>query len=138
MFFQGQHYRFIVLCLRLCAEVQSIVLSGGHIESSLTRCLKFAKQLSNLESNAYAFYGRGFSLVLQTYRGQVAPREQWLSIIESLECKQHFLFANALRWHYEIAFREHNPVARQRLSEAGCVCPEKLMNIMIPLPADHS
>ena len=136
--FQGQHYRFIVLCLRLCAEMQSLVGSDSQFESSLTRCMKFAKQLSNLESNAYALYGRGFTLVLKTYRGEVAPPQQWHAIIGSLESKQHSLFANALRWHHEIETGEEKRVARQKLVDAGCVQPEKLMNLMIPLPEDHS
>ena len=136
--FQGQHYRFVLLCLRLCAEMQSLVLSDSQFESSLTQCMKFAKQLSNLESSAYALYSRGFTLVLQTYRGKVAPTEKWYSIIKSAENKQHFLFANALRWHYEITTGEKDRVARQKLVEAGCVKPEKLMNLLLPLPTDYS
>ena len=118
--------------------MQSLVLSDSQFESSLTQCMKFAKQLSNLESSAYALYSRGFTLVLQTYRGKVAPTEKWYSIIKSAENKQHFLFANALRWHYEITAGEKDRVARQKLVEAGCVKPEKLMNLLLPLPTDYS
>ncbi|MCR9291765.1 MAG: hypothetical protein NXI32_03540, partial [bacterium] len=95
-------------------------------------------QMLKLEHPPFVAYGRAFCLIVNALAGSVDEPHEWLETIDQLERFGHSQFANALRWHAGIYLEDHQSLshqARAALIEQGCVSPEKLVDVIIPLPS---
>lgn len=91
-----------------------------------------------LRDAPYVVAGTAFELVSDAGLGALASEDKWLSTVQSLESFQLRQMANALRWHMGLHFENsaNADTARGAFLAEGCVAPEKLMRILIPLPSE--
>ncbi|MEM7478343.1 MAG: AAA family ATPase, partial [Planctomycetota bacterium] len=136
--FQTNYYRFAALNIRLCFQL--LKLKSSTNKKNAAEAFATAEKISQLESSAFKWYGKAHPLVINSFLGKIAPASDWLESIDALESLEHRMFANALRWHVQIHFPElaTTSSARAAFVEQGCVAPEKLMNIILPLPPRSS
>ncbi|HBE69217.1 MAG TPA: hypothetical protein DDW52_13795 [Planctomycetaceae bacterium] len=128
-------YRWFALHARVCTHLLIARDEPDQHRSQLAKARKFARKMLRLQEPAYVSYGRSLLLAIDAIVGKVAPHSIWQHEIEQLERHGHSLMANALRWHY-FDYLPDGPRRKQELRDemvrSGCVCPERLLNLMIP------
>ena len=131
------HYRWLALCASLCCDLSE--LHAGGSAKVLTLARQNVRRLQKMKEPAFNEYGNAFSLVVEAHAQRKPAAEDWHACIRRLRHQQHHLMASALEWHFEKNFSgasESNgttPKAEAAFREQGCVAPQKLLNIILPL-----
>jgi eukaryotic-like serine/threonine-protein kinase len=139
------HYRWLALSARICCNLVALRQRLPRPNSYLRDARRCVRRMQLLEEPVFVQYAEAYRLVIeasceQSLAERLSPPLAWELAIEQFHSCGHHLIAHALRWHY--AF--HAPTeqrdellkqARQPFQSAGCVAPEKLLNIILPLPA---
>ncbi len=93
------------------------------------------RTLSSLEQTTFVTYANSLQLVLDAAEGKTAPAEQWQQAQEIARESQLTLLAQALAWHRQTWFPQSDDADPQQTWKAeGCVRPERLINVVLPLP----
>jgi hypothetical protein len=122
------------LWLALSSKVRCALLRGDFASAKA-----LSVRIRALRDAPFVVAGTAFELVSDAGLGSLTGPDQWQRTIQSLESFQLRQLANALRWHMGLHFDEldqttNAQAAREALLAEGCLAPEKLMRILIPLP----
>ncbi len=135
--FRTNHYRWMALCLRLCCNLVCLRERCGNVSQTIKDTRRSIRRLARLSDPAFAAYAAAFQLVLDATLGRQAPDHSWQSATDRLTHQGHLLPAAALCWHRNLNESETNEVLASvpgLFTDQGCVAPQKLMNIILPLP----
>ncbi|MEO8268421.1 MAG: hypothetical protein ABI557_01800, partial [Aureliella sp.] len=147
-------YRWLALTARICCDLVGLQHQLHDSAKLLKDALRSARDMQKLEEPVFVCYGKAFSLAINAWsennqfillgkrsgRGEKTSQpEKWESTIAQLHKLGHPLMAFALQWHYSF----YAPIARSvelrqqaetAFLEQGCVRPDKLLNMVLPLP----
>ncbi|QDV21743.1 serine/threonine-protein kinase [Aureliella helgolandensis] len=136
---QSNHYRWLAYSIRTCCNMLSARQNPQQREQWLSKARRGARRMLKLEEGGFVAYGKAFLLATDAAAGQVAPQQQWDAVVTELESHGLRLMALALAWHQGIyhpssAGKNLCDIAQQRLVQQGCIAPERLLNVILPLP----
>ncbi len=159
----SSHYRWLALTLRGCCDLLAIRNNLKNPASFLRDARQAVQQLLGLKEPVFVTYGEAFSLAVEATAGNVADMPVWQAVIDRLFQQEHELHGFALQWQYEswrnqrrssqiglelpglvqhrdLRFRDlprnlQGDVFSSHLRAEGCIAPEKLMNLVLPLPS---
>lgn len=141
-----KHYAWLAYKIRLCCQLACMKCSPedkAHWLAESHQCLKQLKQLGvpklQVVNNAQA-------LVVSAASNQIANQTEWSNGVQRLKESHFDLFAYALQWHQSLyatgqQAKQLRLEAQSFFASQGCVQPEKLMDIILPLPVysqDHT
>ncbi len=131
------HYRWFALHTRVCCHLLAAQEFPASAGNSISIARRYARKMLGLQEPAFTSYGRALLLAINALDGRIASHAAWQGEIDRLEFHKHGLMADALRWHY-YQFTTDNETSienlKEKLVDAGCVNPTRLMNLVIPLP----
>lgn len=132
------HFRWLALCQRMSCNL-ILIREQGRAGTSVRDAKKCLRKMTKLEEPAFVAHEKAFRLLFNAALGQVAPNGQWQAVVDELHRLDQNLYGFALRWHQSLY--ASGDTAKQMRSEAeaafrdeGCVAPEKLLDIILPLP----
>lgn len=147
------YYRWLALTARLCCNLVGLRHQLSNSNQLLKDARRCALNMQKLEEPVFVCYGKAFALAIDAYgacsgvahQGAHAQRLKstsnpaaWESTIKRLHALGHPLLALALQWHYSFyaptRAAELRDQAEAAFREQGCVRPEKLLNMILPLP----
>ncbi len=138
--FGASYYQWIALSARLCLNLVNIRECNPQASGSTRDARHCLNRLLRLQEPPFVAYGKAFALVLQASRRSRLPTlDQWQTVIDELDRLDHHLMAAAVRWHQslyapESCKTEMLVTAKNFFLDAGCQQPEKLLDIILPLP----
>lgn len=91
-------------------------------------------QLRQLPSRAYQSVGVAYQLVLDAMQYGNADFSQWQPTKEKLRQSGLSLYAQALQWHESLYAGDSSSNISQYMQAEGVSAPERLMNLILPLP----
>ena len=119
-------FRFYLACAQVDPQQLPLYLSDARNE---------LKSMRKLVQPTFAIYTEALKLVVDAAAGQVAAVERWQATLQAAEQHGLNLLVAALRWHAaQWHATENGEAARQQLIDQGCVNPQRLMNVILPLP----
>lgn len=132
------HFRWLALCQRMSCNL-ILIREQGRTTASVRDAKKCLRHMAKLEEPAFVAHEKAFRLLLDAALGRIAPNSQWQAVVDELHRLDQNLYGFALRWHQSLY--ANGDAAEQMRSEAesafraeGCVAPEKLLDIILPLP----
>jgi hypothetical protein len=133
------HYMWVANSLRLCCCLASSKANRDSKEMYLKEASTLCRRLRNIQEPLFALVAQAQELVVKAAQGKIAPRSRWAEVIEELRRSDMSLFSLAAAWHASIHwpggdFLGDGTTAEQRFRDQGCVAPEKLMQVILPLP----
>lgn len=129
------HYTWLANSLSLCCCLIAMKTYPQDRDRWLREAIGCNKRLKNIQELIFVPVAEAQELVLKAAQGRIAPLSQWQSVINRLEASDMILFAMAMRWHAEIHWPGADVgAARQAFVDQGCVAPERLMQVILPLP----
>lgn len=133
------HYYWVASSLRLCTCLASAKSNPTSRSTYLKEANSVCRRLRNSQEPLFALVAQAQDLVVKAAHGKIAPRSRWLKVVKDLGKSEMQLFSLALAWHGSIYWSDGDffgdgTTARQRLLDQGCVAPEKLMQVILPLP----
>ena len=129
------HYKWLALSMRLCCCLVALKSYPEDRDKWLKEALSVNKRLRGINELVFAPVAEAQDLVVKAAQGKVAPRSRWMQVIQRLRDSDMNLFAMATAWHAEIHCPDNNVgEARQAFIDEGCVKPEQLMRVILPLP----
>jgi eukaryotic-like serine/threonine-protein kinase len=136
------HYLSSALCDRICINLLQIREEkiGPHAMRQATRDARWCiTQLRQMRAPVFTDLAMAYQLVVDAWGGNVPPSEQWNKIVSALRRHQHHLMAAALQWQQSLCVPSANAqqlkhAAERELRDAGCLAPDKLLNLVLPLP----
>ena len=134
------HYMWGANCLRLCCCLAAVKSHPEMKDSLLREATGICKQLRSTQDPLFSLVAEAQELVVRAAQGRIAPRSRWAEVVERLSRSDMRLFSLATAWHASIHWPEDNlssnaKSAEQTFREQGCNAPEKLMQLILPLPA---
>lgn len=147
------YYRWLALTARTCCDLVGLQHQLPNSAKLLKDALRSARSIQRLEEPVFVCYGKAFALAINAWsengeadwpgkrsgrREMTSQSATWEATIEQLHKLEHPLLAFALQWHYSFYASTRSSELRQQAEtaflEQGCVRPDKLMNIILPLP----
>lgn len=131
------HYQWFALHTRVCCDLMSAYRHPSSRAKWLADAMSTTRKMLRLQEPAFVAYGRSLQLVIEALKGNIASRNRWQYEIRQLRRYDHALAALALQWHYWLYHEQgadHIASVRKQLTDQGCVNPERLMHLVIPLP----
>ena len=154
------HYKWLACSLRLCCYLAAMKSMPAEKERWLKELSAIIKRLRAIQELVFAPVADAQELVFKAAQGKVAPYSKWDASIQRLRDSDMHLFAMALAWHTEVHWPAESAAAQnvsaqrakdgdasdERLRSAGtgaakcafleqgCLEPEKLMRVILPLP----
>ncbi len=133
------HYIWVANSLRLCCCLASAKSNPRAKEASLREANSICRQLRSIQDPLFSLVAEAQELVVRAAQGKVAPRNRWSKVIEELRRSDISLFALATAWHASLHWPHDDFIgdgisAEQRFRDQGCPAPEKLMQVILPLP----
>jgi len=134
------HYKWLACSLRLCCYLAALKTLPAERELWLREVAATNKRLRGIQELVFAPVAEAQELVVKAAHGKIAPHAKWQASIQRLRDSDMNLFAMALAWHAEVHWPSANPgtenpgTAKRAFIEQGCVAPEKLMQVILPLP----
>ncbi len=139
------HYRWLALSARLCYDLVALRQQHAQHIQLLRDARRCVRHMRLLQEPVFVCFAEAFSLVVEANHGGTDPRLRippvaWEATIDKLHGLGHSLMAVALKWNYSF----HAPTAQRAALRAeaqlqfereGCVAPQKLLDIILPLPA---
>lgn len=133
------HYTWVANSLRLCCCLAYAKSNPEAKDASLKEASTICKQLRNMQDPLFSLVAEAQELVVRAAQGKVATRSRWEVVIEALYRSNLNLFALATAWHASIHWPNCDFVGdgssvEQKFREQGCVVPQRLMQVILPLP----
>lgn len=135
------HYAWIAYCIRWCCYLAC----ADQFPAQKSRWLKQADDcihhLRRLQEPSYLLVAEAQWLVTDAAHGRIADQAQWVRLIAKLLSRKLDLYALALAWHRGLHLPRLEAVETLQqvdrdFRDRGCVNPSKLMQLILPLPAD--
>lgn len=132
------YYSWLVRYLRIICNLACMAEDPAQRALYVQDSRLELKRLFKLRQPTFLVYADALKLVVDAAAGNVAPSEDWQAVLQAARQQQLGLLVVAIQWHAE----HWHPTgflsaARQRLRDEGCVNPERLMTIILPLPNDQ-
>jgi eukaryotic-like serine/threonine-protein kinase len=129
------HYAWMVYSLKLCCHLSAIHrrIDRDEMIRAATQCIKV---LRGLNVASFGYVAEAQTLVVDAVQGKLRNRSQWDQAALKLEAEGLILYALALRWHAKKYFPDDASAfgdPRATFQKLGAVCPEKLMDVILPL-----
>ncbi len=136
---QTNHFRWLALSLRISCDMQAMRNRLPQADRYLRDARDCVRKMRKLEEKAFIEYSHAFSLTLDAAAGNVAAPAAWDEVADRLRSHGHCLMATALNWQQGIyasgaAQRDLCAQAEAEFRQQGCVSPEKIMDVILPLP----
>ncbi len=147
------YYRWLALTARVCCDLVGLQHQLPNSAKLLKDAQRSARNMQRLEEPVFVCYGKAFSLAIHAWstnsecgspslrsgpNNTTSQPAAWEATIGQLHNLGHPLLAFALQWHYSFyAAAQSSELQRQAETaflEQGCVRPDKLLNIILPLP----
>ncbi len=129
------HYKWLATSLRLCCSLVAMKALPNERDKWLREATAAYKRLRGIPELVFMPVSEAQQLVVNAAQGKIAPRTRWEVVIRQLRASDMHLFAIATAWHAELYWPDNNVgAAKQELLDQGCVDPEKLMRVILPLP----
>lgn len=131
------HYRWLALSLRLCCDfvcMREQPDQHQHYERDASWAIG---RMRRFREPGFAASATAFQLLLQAARGNLAPNAEWGRAVETLNQANLHLLGHALQWHREVHYascQSGEETAETALRDQGCKMPEKLLDVILPLP----
>lgn len=143
MVLSTNHMSWLALHTRICCDLLSAVKEPAKKKYWARDAQRCAKKMLKLEERPFIAYGRVLGLVADAAAEKQRPLAEWDAAIAELETLNRHLLANAARWHRSLysppeeadTFRQ---IAKSSFENEGCIQPERLLNMILPLPTQRS
>lgn len=143
-FFMNKSIRVQLKSLAMCCELvkhRNNALSG----STLSNAKRHAQALRKMREPAHRAIGDAFSLVIESHRsGTISNPSLWDQTRTKLNRSGAHLLSSCFDWQRcfsldsEQLRKEEQERMRNTFLAQGCVAPEKLLDIILPLPFPRS
>lgn len=131
------HYAWLALHTRVCCDLVSARVEPEQTRHWIADARRCARRMLRLEEPPFVSYARALLLVIDAVDGKIADDGLWKFEIAELERHEHHLTAAALKWQYclyKLNSDDELMQTRSLLTKQGCINPERLLNVVIPLP----
>ena len=134
-FMQVIYYEWFVRYLRIVCDLACAWSEPHRSTEVLHDARNELKRLMKLDQPTFLVYANALKLVMDAAGGQVPAPQHWQSVLQTARQHKLGLLVVAIQWHAERWHPTGAPgAARGQLLEEGCVNPERLMNLILPLP----
>ena len=129
--------RWQFICLRACCLLACIRDNPKKRSSYLKGGAKCVRLLRKRKDSAFRCYGDVFEVLFAIQANSYVAPGRWEAALRRLDDQHQRLYATALRWQMAIhqGDEEGCERAKQQFMDRGVVDPERLMNILFPLPS---
>lgn len=136
------HYAWLAYSLRLCCHLAMLrehpELGSVH-RTIAAQCLK---QLSSYRESSFAMTAEAQTLAYESMLGKPAAPIRWERAIEKLESLGFHTMALAVLWHSSLYLPPERAArvreeARNGFLSRGCANPDRIMELILPLPASR-
>lgn len=134
-FTQVMYYQWFARYLRITCDLACAWTDPERTAEYLLDAREQLKRMNKLAQPTFLVYADALKLVLDAAGGQVPAVDRWQSVLQAARQHKLALLVMALQWHMERWHRTGvDGAARGHLLDEGCVNPERLMNVILPLP----
>ena len=134
-FMNVSYYEWLIRYLRVLCNLAVMSVDPQQSSLYLQDARSELKRIWKLDQPTFLVYANALKLVTDAAAGLIPPPEQWQSVLQAARRHRLGLLVIAIEWH---TAHWHSPedihLARQQLLDEGCVAPERLMNVILPLP----
>jgi hypothetical protein len=152
------YYQWLLRYLRIVCDLACIAVDPQRSSIYLHDARSELKRLTKLDQPTFLVYASALKLAIDAAAGQVAAPEHWQAVLQEARHHRLGLLVIAIQWHAAHwhtaqahttqgrATQAHAAAlqqaaggydfsdARQQLLDEGCLNPERLMNVILPLP----
>ena len=124
------------LSLRICANLAIARLNDERRTEVLRDAKRGAKQMRKLKSKAFQVIAKAYEMVVDIHSARHIESREIPSIITALQNDGMQLHATALQVHLDLLNGESSQSSTgcQTLRELGCRVPERILDVLFPLP----
>lgn len=129
------YYEWLVRYLRIICDLACIHAEPSQRAFYLRDAHRELRRLLKLKPCTFLVYAQALELALEAAGGHVPPIDRWQQVLQAARRHRLGLLVLALEWHQVFWYPTgKDDTARQRFLDEGCGNPERLMNIILPLP----
>lgn len=133
------HYMWVANSIRLCCSLVAVKVYPESKDAFLKEANSICKQLRSIQDPLFSLVAEAQELVFRAAQGRIATRSRWAEVIDKLKRSDMKLFSIATAWHASLHwpncdFFGDGESAEEKLRDEGCIAPEKLMQVILPLP----
>lgn len=133
-FMRVAYYQWLVRYLRITCDLACARHDAGQAAVYLHDARGQIRRLMKLDQATFLVYANALKLVTDAAAGQVPPLEQWQAVLADARQFKLGLLETAVQWHTQHWHAPQCADPRGQLLEEGCVNPERLMDVILPLP----
>lgn len=135
-FFRVMYYEWFVRYLRVVCDLTCYHADRNRPNAMLDDAYRELKQMEGLQQPTFQVYANALKLIVDAAANQLAPSLQWQLTIEAARQNKLGLLVYAVQWHMSKWYPHEVQSTREKFLAEGCVNPERLMNLILPLPHD--
>ncbi len=133
------HYMWVANSLRFCWCLAAANSNPASKDMLLKEATGICKQLRNIQDPLFALVAQAQELVVRAMLGKIAARSRWAEVIDDLRRADMGLYSWATAWHAAIYWPDSDfsidgQSVEEKFRDQGCVAPEKIMQVILPLP----
>ncbi|MGN6546337.1 MAG: hypothetical protein ACTHK7_14885, partial [Aureliella sp.] len=129
------YYEWLVRYLRIVCDLACAAKEPARRGVYLHDARRELRRLLKMKPRTFVLYAQALELAVEAASGGAPVIERWDRVLEAARRHRLDLLVLALEWHQ--AFWHPTGAAnaaRQRFLDEGCANPERLMNLILPLP----